>query len=898
VNRQPVALRLVERCARGLLRLCVRNVPPEGRDEIVASIRAACSDRATRRGAIGLFVTAVAELSDLLLLPLRIRFAAAGEITDRHPSTPVLRRGPLMLIDDLRRATKRLRTNLGSIALTAGMLAVAIGVTTAMFTVLDALVLHPVPFHDAARLTTVVVTDGDSYLQSVPKPLFHALRTSGAFAAVEGAIQSPVTLDSGQELVTQAGARITPGMLTMLGVTPIIGRGFVEGEGRGGTDDRIIISETLWKRLFNRDPTVIGRRIRVSGASTEIVGVLPEDFRFPFPRVVAWRPVDIDAPSPELERAQLMTYARLAPGRPAADALRTATEAGRASGALDAGNQFMFRPIAAGMVDKYSKRSITVLAVAVVLVFLVLCANAMNLMLTRFSERQREFGMCSALGASRARLLREALIETLLLGIAAATIGLLLATSLIQLVTHYLPEAFLARTLTPVALNWRAVLVTSSLGLLGAAIAGVVPAWMATRVDALDSLRLAGRAGTEVPARRRLSQALLVGEVALATTLLAGAGLLVRTFVNLTNADRGLNSEGVITGWVSLPTFSFKDRASRLTFAGELEGRMRALPGVQSVSLSGGIPPTHGNIYFGTVQSDREGAAPFDAGEIMAYSVSSQFFELFDIKLLAGRTFSQVSSPDDVILGERLAHMLWPAGDAVGRSFRIEGHKSANRVVGVVREIRNPLLDPRQDSVEIYHPLVVNQNGSAEASTFGSGNVFLALRCGETCPGLPVIAEAIRSVSPQVVISTLGPMDDDYREALARPRAAAALGMVFGLVALLAAAGGLFSVLSAAVARRQREFGIRVALGLAPVLLARLVLKDALRLAVVGLGAGLLGAWMLGRGLSALTYEVSAADPQSLAGVCAALTLSIVVASWRPALRAARVDPVALLREE
>jgi putative ABC transport system permease protein len=898
LKRDATALRLIECIARGLLGLSGRNIPPAGRDEILASIAAACADHATRRGRAALVRVAIAELLDLALLPVRSRLAPVDRISNGPHRTPVVfHRGPLMFIDDLRRATRRLRSNVSSIALTAAMLAVAIGITAAMFTVLDALVLHPVPFRDAARLTTVVVTRGESYLQTIPRPLFRALRTSGAFAAVEGAIQSPVTLDTGHELVTQAGARITPGMLAMLGVKPILGRGFVEGEGRAGTEDRILLSEGLWQKLFNRDPDVIGRRIRVSGVSTEIVGVLPADFRFPYARAVAWRPIDFDGSS-ELERMQPMTYARLAPELPAADALRTATAAGRATGVMPEGSQFLFRPIAAGMVDPYSRRSISVLAVAVILVFLVLCANAMNLMLTRFSERQREFGMCSALGASRGRLLREALLETVLLGAAAAMIGLLLANTLIQLVTHYMPEAFLTRTLTPVALNSRALLVTSSLAFLAAAIAGVVPAWMATRVDALESLRLAGRAGTEVPTRRRLAKGLLIAEVALATTLLAGAGLLVRTFVNLTNADRGLNSEGVITGWVSLPSFSFKDRASRLTFAGELEGRLRGLPGVQAASLSGGVPPTHGSIYFGAVQTDAQGATPIEAGEIMVYSVSPQFFELFDIKLLAGRTFSAVSSPDDLILGERLARLLWPTGDAVGRSFQIEGHKTWYRVVGVVREIRNPLLDPRQDSMEIYHPLVVDRNGSAEASTFGSGNVFLALRCGETCPAIPSIAETIRSVSSQVVIAALGPMDEEYREALARPRAAAALGTVFGVVALLAAAGGLFGVLSAAVARRKREFGIRVALGLSPALLGRLVVVDALKLAAAGVGAGLLGAWMLGRGLAALTYEVSAADPQSLAGVCAALTLAIVVASWRPALRASRVDPVALLRED
>ena len=349
----PRLLRLVEHAAGIILAATSRQISSVGRDEILVSLRSACADASARRGTLGLALTAAAELSDLVLLPLRIRFARIDRITEIRHAAPTLRQGPFMLIDDLRRATKRLRSNFGSMALTAGMLAVAIGVTTAMFTVLDALVLHPVPFHDAARLTTVVVSNGDSYLQGVPRPLFHALRTSGAFAAVEGAIQSPVTLDSGQELVTEGGARITPGMLTMLGVKPIIGRGFVEGEGRGGSDDRIIISETLWQRLFNRDPTVIGRRIRVSGVSTEIVGVLPADFRFPYPRVVAWRPIDFDAPVAELERAQPMTYARLAPGLPPADAWRTATAAGRGSGALAPESQFMFRPIANGMLDKY-----------------------------------------------------------------------------------------------------------------------------------------------------------------------------------------------------------------------------------------------------------------------------------------------------------------------------------------------------------------------------------------------------------------------------------------------------------------------------------------------------------------------------------------------------------------
>ncbi len=387
-----------------------------------------------------------------------------------------------MFIEDFRRAASRLRSSVATLALTVGMLAVAIGVTAAMFTVLDALVLHPVPFREASRLTSVVLTNGEGFMSTVPGTLLGAWRDSRVFEGIEGAAQSPVTLDTGQELVTRGGARITPGMLAMLGVQPIIGRGFLEGEGRAGADDRILLSEELWQTLFNRDPGVIGRRIRVSGVSTEVIGVLPASFRFPYANVRAWRPIDFTAPPPDLQRVRPMAFARLAAGIPPPDSLRAAESAARSASALPDGTSLMFRPIAAGMVDKYSRRSIMTLSAGVGLVFLVLCANAMNLMLTRFSERQREFGMCSALGASRARLVREALAETLLLGLAASIAGLLLAHALVELVTNYLPDAFLTRTLTPVALSWRAVAVTSALGILAAAIAGVVPAWMATKV--------------------------------------------------------------------------------------------------------------------------------------------------------------------------------------------------------------------------------------------------------------------------------------------------------------------------------------------------------------------------------------------------------------------------------
>jgi predicted permease len=802
----------------------------------------------------------------------------------------------LLILDDFRRALTRLRSNAGTLTLSVLMLALAIGVTAAMFTVLDALMLHPVPFRDAGRLTAVVITTGRGAYPTVPPAALQAMQASGAFDGVEGALQSPVVLETGGEMVSRAGARITPGMLELLGVRPVLGRTFADGEGRAGTSDRILISEDLWQTLFNRDPGIIGRRIRISGTATEVIGVLPAGFRFPYSRTVVWRPVDFDAPPPDLTRARPMAYARFAAGIPAADAQRTADQAVRAVTPLEAGQQVGFRPIAAGMVDKYSRQAVRALSVGVGLVFLVLCANAMNLMLTRFSARQREFGVCSALGATRARLLREALFETAIVGLVAAGLGLLVAKAFVTLATEYLPEAFLTSTLSPVALNWRAVAATTLLGIVAAAIAGITPAWMATKVDAAESLRLSARGGTEVRTRRRLARGLLVAELALSTTLLAGAALLVRTFVNLTHADRGLNAEGVITGWVALPEFAFTDRPGRLAFAAALEDRLGRLPGVRLVSLSGGVPPASGAIYFGKVRSDAPDAADIDV-EINAYSVGARFFELFGIRLLSGRTFLPAEAADEVIIGERFARMLWPDGQAVGRSFSLDGQKPY-RVVGVVAEIRNPSLDPRLDRPEVYHPLVVERDGRVEASAFGRGQIFLALRCDAGCPGLDAIRQAIRSVSAQVEIAYLGPMEEAYLKDLARPRAAAALAAMFASVALVASAGGLFGILTAAVARRRREFGIRVALGIEPGRLRRLVLADALGLAAMGLAAGVFGAWMLGRGLASLTYGVSASDPRSWALVCGALGLSTIAAAWRPATQATRVNPAVLLREE
>jgi putative ABC transport system permease protein len=891
------APRWIERPVRAALRGSTIFLPDGQRDEIAEIAWDSCVAAASRGGLPTFARTMIGELADLLSIRLRQRAGLGPRITAGGSRPPFWRGTPMAVVEDFRRAFRRLRSSRSALALSIGMLALAIGVASAMFTVLDALVLHPVPFHDAGRLTRLVIATEERYLTGSPPAAIRAWRASGVFAGVEAAVQSPVAFEGPDGVFTQGAGRITPGLLGLLGVRPILGRGFVEGEGRPGTSDRILLSEELWTAKFNRDPSIVGRTVRVSGIPTEIIGVMPAGFRFPYANTRAWRPIDFDAPPVlgSVERAGPMAFARLKPDVPPADALRQADAALRAALALPPDQHTAFRGIAAGMVDAYSRQSVMALSFGVVLVFLVLCANAMNLMLTRFAARHREFGVCWALGASRSRLIREAVAETVLVGLVAAGLGLMLAHWLVKLVIAYLPDV-LPRTLTPVAINWRALAATSILALLAAAIAGLTPAWVATRIDAADALRTMARTGSDRPSQRRLARGLLIGEIALAAALLAGAAQLARTFVNLVRADRGLNSDGIITGWVALPRFAFTDKASRLSFAAALDDRLKRLPGVSEVSLSGGVPPQGGSIYFGPFRSGRPGAS--EVKEVNAYDVTPQFFDLFGIRLLRGQTFTTPAAESDVILGEQLAKLLFPDGDDVGRSFTIDGFKAPFLVVGVVREIRTPSFDPRSDSPEMYHPLMLAKDGRVEASALGSGQINVALRCGTACPAIDVVTRSIRDLSALAEVVSMGPMDDAYLKGLARPRAAAALAGSFALVALLASAGGLFSVLSAAVSRRRREFGIRVALGIEPARLTTLVVRQAFGIAAVGLGFGVLGAWTLNRVLSSLTYGVSPADPMTWAAVFGSLALTTILAAWRPGAQAARVDPAELLRTE
>ena len=413
------------------------------------------------------------------------------------------------------------------------------------------------------------------------------------------------------------------------------------------------------------------------------------------------------------------------------------------------------------------------------------------------------------------------------------------------------------------------------------------PAWVGTRPDRTSSLTSAARVGAESRGARTLTRALLVAELALACTLLVGATLLVRSFINLASVDLGLHAEGVLTAWIALPAKGFPDRPSRVAITAALEDNIRHLPGVDNIALSTGLPPRGGATYFSDHwRGDGPDARPLKM-TVSGYGVGPDFFELYGIPLLAGRSFQAGDGPDDVIVGERLAARLWPGQNPVGRTFHFDNDRLRGHVVGLAREIRFPSLETYRDHPEFYQPFEL-----------GGGNVDMNIRCRDRCPDEAVVRRQVLATVPGASIVTLGLLSDRYREELARPRGAAALGSTFALIAVLAAAGGLFSVLTYAVGRRRREFGIRTALGASPAQIRRLVLRDGAGVAALGVGVGILASAALARVISSVEYGVTGFDPVTWGLVLGVLAATTLLASWRPAHRAMRVDPVALLREE
>jgi predicted permease len=776
---------------------------------------------------------------------------------------------------DVRYAIRRLRHRPGASVLAVIMLALAVGLSTAMFTLVDKLLVRPVPFPHPEQLAQLEMQGEHGGWMNVLPDVLRAWRDSGVMTRAEGATTATITVGVDGDPIARAGATVSPGMFDMLGIKPITGR------LPGATDDYrddVLISETLWRTVFHADRDVIGRRIQIDAASAIVIGVLPRSFRFPEWNTDVWHVTDFTSPGAS-DRA--LAYVRFAPDIPRSDALRIAADRAHVADPSTAGQHADPVSLAGWAQDTYYRHAVPFLAGAVVLVAIVLCANVGSLLLTRLHARQREFGMCTALGASRGRLMRQALVESGVMGIAGAAIGTALAWALVTIAASVLPRPFLEHTLNPLSVDARALVVAAVASLVVTLGAGLLPAWLGTSSAARTDDRPTERAHTTTRRGRLVTRALLTLEVALACALLIGSTVLARSFVNLSRINRGFDPTGVVTLWTSLDRQVLRTPEDRRAAANALERQLRALPGVRQAAWSGGVPLSAGQISWGDWTSDRTGAAPVNLA-IEMFDASADYFDLYGIQLLKGRRFLPSDGDDAAIIGERIATTLWPDANPIGHSFK--GEHQSYTVIGVANETHRAVVDASRDLADMYRPLT-------------GGGSYLSLRCDRTCPSEGVIRQRALTISGIYLVQVTR-LDDAFAQDLEQPRAAAALATTFAVLALLAAAGGLFGVLTYAVQQRRREFGIRASLGATPANIARVVFADGLLVGSVGLALGAVLARVLAGTIASLQYGVTAFDPLSWLVVIAALGMTMAVALWQPARTAARTDPALLLRED
>ena len=777
---------------------------------------------------------------------------------------------------DVRYAVRRLRHRPGASVLAVLMLALAVGLSTAMFTLVDKLLIRPVPFEHPEALAQLMMHDEHGGRTDVSPAVLRAWRDSGAMARAEGSTTTTVTVETDGGPLARAGATVSPGLFDMLGVQPI------DGRLPGSSDDhrdQVLVSETLWRAAFHGDRGIVGRRIQIDATAAFVIGVLPAAFRFPEWNTDVWRVADFAAPG---TGARAMAFVRFAPGIPRADALHIATDRAHAADPSTSSQQATPVSLAGRAQDGYYQHAVPFLAGAVVLVALVLCANVGSLLLTRLHARQREFGMCTALGASRGRLMRQALVEGVVMGATGTIAGIGLAWVCVSVAASLLPRPFLMHTLNPLGLDGRALLIAALAGIAVTLAAGLIPAWLGTSSDVRTTGRPTERAHTGTRRGRMTTRGLLVVEVALACSLLLGATVLARSFVNLSRIDRGFDPTGVVTLSMSLDRQLLPTPEARKAASDAIEHELRALPGVRQMAWSGGVPLSAGQISFGDWTTERPGATPVRL-DIEMFKTSADYFDLYGIRVLKGRRFVS-SDSDAAIIGERLAAALWPNDDPIGHSLR--GGRQSYTVVGVAKETRRSIVDSTADLPDMYVPFTGITNYSS-----------VSLRCDRGCPSEGAIRRRALAI-PGAGIYRVTRLDEAFAQDLEQPRASAALVLTFAVVALVAAAGGLFGVLAHAVQQRRREFGVRASLGATPVSTARIVLAEGLLIGGFGLALGTLLARGLAATIASLQYGVDAFDPISWLVVIALLAGTMAVALWQPARSAARTDPALLLRED
>ena len=795
------------------------------------------------------------------------------------------------LWQDIRYGARMLLKQPGFTVVAMVTLALGIGANTAIFSVVNGVLLRPLPFKDSERLVMVwnkgaEAAGGDRTPLAVADVLDWRAQNR-SFESI-GAFQYALLNYTGGDVHEQVPAvNVTANFLNVLGIGVQLGRDFLPGDEQVGSPRVVLLSDQFWRNHFGADAQVVGRTVNLNGESTTIIGVMPSQLNFPRQNIQLWRAIQWDQPT-RRGPYYLTGVARLKPG---AVIEQARADSKTMTSSFDRHNfSFNFLPVKDFIVGDV-KPALLALLIAVTLVLLIAAVNVANLTLVRAASRVKEISIRTALGASRGHIIRRLLTESVLLAIAGGVLGILCALWGVSLLVKFAPENL--PRMDQIEIDGFVLLWTALVSVLTGLVCGLVPAWQSSRLSLNETLRDGGRSSTESAGRRRGRSILVVTELALAVMLVTGAGLLIKSLWRLQQVDLGINPERVLTMGFALRGQRYQEPGPVRQFAERLVEQTKALPGVQAAAISSTLPPDETDF---SSDFTIEGRTPSKDLPQIAYfnRVSPDYFKALGISLRSGRSFTNADLPETprvVLINETLRRRFFPGEDPVGKRINLSagGEPDWTQVVGVVGDVKyNGMADEVQPA--IYQP-------AAQEPTWG-GALVIKSDLADPLRLTAAVRNEIRKLDPDLPVTQVTTMEQRLSTAVAQPRFRTTLIALFAVVALILACVGIYGVISYSVTQRTHEIGIRMALGAQTSDVLRMVIRQAIVLAVIGVALGLAASYALTSLMVNLLFGVKPTDPATFAATALLLAATALVASYLPARRATKVDPLVALRYE
>ncbi len=827
-----------------------------------------------------------------------------------------------MFFHDLRIAIRHLLKSPGFATTAVLMLAIGIGATTAVFSIVEAVLLRPLPFPQSERLVTLgdilegANVGGDGEAGVTTEDIRNYTRDTRSFESLGGYQESSYELSGFGEPVKVSATRMSAGVFPALGVAPLMGRFFTQQEDDGSVQVAVV-SYSIWQNRLDGDPQVLGSKVQLDRKPYVVIGVMPRDFEFPLrpghlDQDELWTPMSFTPQELGGSGAANWDYSmvgRLKPGvtpmQAQQDAERVAKETMRGYPAFMASLHIhaAVRSLHEATISE-ARQLIRILFLAILVVLLIACANLAGLLLVRAIRRRREFAMRLALGAGALALLRQAVLESLVLSVSGGILGLALAAVGLRVAISRLPETL--PRINEISLNWPVVLFAIGLALLTGIGCGLVPAFAAWRTSVNETLKEGGRTGS-AGGHARLRSSLVIGEIATALVLVAAAGLLLRSFEKMRSVDLGYRADHVLSGAYSLPAKQYGTQSAIDGFNQELIRRVQQLPGVKYAGFTTFLPASG---RFSNSTFVVEGYAPppgADMNLATFVTIEGDYLQAVGVPLLTGRFFTPVDTADSqlvAIVNQKFAHHYWPGADPIGKRFRIGMPESPTLWMTVVGEIgdmkENSPDEPTRE--QWYQP-----NAQAEKSmgplaskdtVFGDSGFIVLRTVAQPDLTASSLRTTVRSVDPQLALTQVQSMESAVSDSEAPRRFNTWLISAFAIAAVLLAALGIYSVIAFSTTMRVQEMAIRMALGSQRSGILGLVFLSAVRLALAGCAVGLIAAAAASRLLDSLLFAVSPFDPLVLSLAAAFVVALAVAASLLPASRAASIDPMNALRAE